>query len=298
MRVPPTFRTGTPALAFAAITKPGFNPKRALYRRGFAIHAYNGANGSGKTMAAVHDTIVGLEAGRPCLSTVRLLDYSDPHECGERSYDTCDDPSNHETSLGIHRAAHLLYTPFTDFRQLLAWESGDVLMDEVTGVANSRASQLLPIQVVNFLMQLRRRDVTLRWTAPNYARADKTLREVTQAVTNCVGYMAVTASRGDGTERLWRDRRLFSWSTYDAFAFDSFTSYKAETLTPLFTQWFWRPGSKVAEAYATLDPVLSLGAVTDSGMCMTCGGKRSQARCRCASSAHTPHELAVELDDF
>lgn len=250
---------------------------KANRRRSGAIHAYVGANGGGKSLAMVHDTLPSLINGRPCLSTVRLLDFERPRAC-----DTdCDDPETHDLAGVIHRQAHPLYTPLKDFRQLLDWTGGDVLMDEVTGVASSRESHAIPVQVVNFLVQLRRRDVLLRWSAPNWSRADKVIREVSQAVTDCSGMFATYRVQADGSARLWRDRRLFRWATYDAFAFDEFSAHKRDTCRPTTRQFFWRPGSISERAYDTLDPVLALGAATEAGMCMTCGGKRSMPRCRC-----------------
>ena len=47
-------------------------------RRGLPIHAYVGPNGGGKSLAMVNDTIPSLDAGRPVLSTVRLIDWRAP----------------------------------------------------------------------------------------------------------------------------------------------------------------------------------------------------------------------------
>src|SRR3954451_13230809 len=126
-------------------------------------------------------------------------------------------------------------------------------MDEVTGVASSRESLSMPAQVANYLVQLRRRDVLLRWTSPNWARADKIMREVTQGVTYCVGYLPKSRASLDG--RMWRDRRLFLWRSYDATAFDEFTAHKREKVRPRTVQAFWRPTSDAQLAYDTLDSV-------------------------------------------
>lgn len=280
----------------ARALREGYSAKSAAARRGFAIHAYTGSNGSGKTLCMIHDTLASLEEGRPVLSTVRLLDYENPRPCP--GGDSCDDPKHHDLGLGPHDAAHPLYTPFRDFRQLLTWRSGDVLMDEVMGVASSRESHSMPAQVGNFLMQLRRADVLLRWSCPNYARADKVIREVTQAVTDCVGSAPESSTRGDGTSRLWRDRRLFRWVTFDAFAFDEFSAHKRDTMPLLHGQWFWRPESGVDAAYSTLDAVLALASVTESGMCMHCGGFRSRRKCSCDVTSGVPNADELGLTDI
>jgi hypothetical protein len=226
-------------------------------RRGAAIHAYNGPNGGGKSLCAVYDTLPSLDAGRPVLSTVQLLV-----------------PSTLAT-LGGDRS-HPLCELYTDHRQLLTATGCDVLLDEVTGVASSRESAGLPVQVANRLVQLRRDDVVVRWTAPNYARADLIIREVTQAVTYCTGHLA---RRVDG--RLWSQRRLFLWRTYDAREYDAFTANQRERIRPIARQWFWRPGAACEDAYDTLAQVSMVGVANQAGLCIVCGGKRTHPRCAC-----------------
>lgn len=247
--------------------------KRAA-RRGSPIHAYVGPNGGGKSLAMVNDTLPSLDAGRPVLSTVRLLDWRAPCML-------CESRKCPRGCPGPLLPPHPLYTPFTDYRQLLDWRGGDVLMDEVTGVASSRESMSLPPQVANYLVQLRRRDVLLRWTAPNWLRADKIMREVSLAVTYCIGYLPKTRCAEDGQERLWRDRRLFYWRTYDATVFDEFSAHKRENVKASARELFWRPSSHATRAYDTLDAVESLGATVDGGLCITCNGKRRPIPCSC-----------------
>jgi hypothetical protein len=57
------------------------NPQKRAARRGWPIMGYVGANGGGKSAAMVWDTVPSLLAGRPVLSTVRLLDFQNPREC-------------------------------------------------------------------------------------------------------------------------------------------------------------------------------------------------------------------------
>lgn len=228
-------------------------------RRGYPIHAYIGANGGGKSMAAVYDSLPTLAAGRPVVSTVRLLD----------------------PATGL---PHRLWHPLSDYRTLLDVEHCDVLLDEVTGVASSRESSGMPPAVANLLVQLRRRDVALRWTAPSWKRADTIIRECSQAVTLCQGFLPEVVKAEDGSDRQWRSRRLFYWRTFDAATFDEWTAHKREKLRPAVRSLFWRPGSVAADAYDTFDQVLSLGAVTESGTCIDCGGKRRAAACACAKT--------------
>lgn len=251
-------------------------------RRGYPIHAYVGPNGSGKTLAMVRDTLPTLDSGRKVLSTVRLLDYRNPRPCDDL---TCSLPGHGFDAEGMplvpdHLAAHPAWVPLDDWPLLLEAEHCDVLMDEVTGVASSRESSGMPAAVANLLVQLRRRDVVLRWTAPSWARADKIIRECSQAVTACLGYMPVPDAE-DGTDRQWRRRRLFRWRTFDAGDFEEWTVGKAEDLRPWCREWYWGPGSPAFAAYDTLDAVLSIGHVLETGRCATCGGRRSLPACAC-----------------
>lgn len=249
------------------------SPRARAIRRGYPIHAYVGSNGGGKSAAMVWDTLPTLAAGRPVLSTVRLLDYENPRPC--------DDEDCTSRDHGQHLAAHPLWVPLTSWDQVLQAEFCDVLMDEVTGVASSRESTGMPAAVANLLVQLRRRDVVLRWSSPAWARADKIIRETSQAVTYCTGYFPVDEVDDGDADRQWRRRRMFKWSTYDAADFEDFTAGKRETLKPWTSQWFWGPTSPVFSAYDTMDAVLTIGTVLDTGRCATCGGTRRAPACSC-----------------
>lgn len=253
-------------------------------RRASPIHAFVGPNGGGKSLAMVATTLPTLD-GIPW---------------------TCDNPAHLHTGAGVFSGVrrvlstvplfdpdteqpHPLCDLFTDYRQLLTVEHADVLMDEVTGVASARQSQGLPVQVENLLVQLRRRDVVLRWTSPDFARADKVMREVTQHVTYCTGSMSAPRS-ADG--RLWRERRLFRWATYSGQDFEEFTVSKRDGLKPEAVQHVWRPGIRAERAYRTLLGVSALGVATEGGMCLHCGGRRSLPKCGCPGGDLGP--LVVE----
>lgn len=259
--------------------------KGRLLRRGFAIHAYVGPNGHGKTLAMIYDTLPTLlHTNRKVLSTVRLLDFANPQLCRDAS---CTYPGHPK-----HWAAHPNYVPFTDYQQLLDAKNCDVLMDEVTGVASSREHAAMPVQVANFLVQLRRRNVRLAWTAPAWGRADLIIREVTQAVTVCQGTMPKNRKPAEGeAPRLWGDRRLFKLQTFDAGLMEDFQVRRSLDLPAIATQYLWRPWGTAQYAYDTLDAVTSLGWAMDSGMCMVCGGRRSVPRCSCERHAPAGDDL-------
>lgn len=216
------------------------------------IRGFVGPNGSGKSLAMISETVPVLRSGRPVVSTVPILD-----------------PAT--------RRPHDLYTPLTSLAQLLELEHCHVLMDEVTGIASSRSSASMPDVVANWLVQLRRRDVVLFWTSPDWRRADIIIREVSQVVTYCRGMLP---ERTDG-DRLWRPNRFFVWSTYDALAFEDFTAGARTRLKPLSRRFYWRPRHDDQHWYDTLQGVHQLDHVTEGGSCVYCGGRRARPKCEC-----------------
>ncbi|AAL91701.1 hypothetical protein phiB5_08 [Propionibacterium phage B5] len=242
--------------------------KRDLRRR-FGIVGYVGSNGSGKSLMAVLDTMPTLEAGRQVLSTVRLLDWENPRPCDDPG---CDLPGHPD-----HLAAHPLWVPLRELSQMLDFEGGDILLDEVTGVASSRESMSLPPQIANMLVQLRRRDVVLRWTTPAWSRADLIIRETTQAVVLCRGAMSKTLPG-----RVWPSHRLIMSrvvSAADATALSA-GGQTAGRVSSLARSVIRLEQCPAIQAYDTLDRVLSV-PVAEGGRCVVCGGRRSVPGCSC-----------------
>jgi hypothetical protein len=189
---------------------------------------------------------------------------------------------------------HSLYRPLVDFRQLVTIEHSDVLFDEVAGVSDSSDSSGVPVQVTNWLHQLRKRDCRLRVTTPAYARCSKPIRQVAQIVVDARSFFPERQQSG----RLWRPRRAMLFRAFDAFAFDDYTAgvAKGERIKSLAGAAFWRPGSEAADRYDTLGAVQALGHVTEGGMCAVCGGSRSRPRCACDHSVDDipAHRISVE----
>lgn len=233
-------------------------------RRSYPIHAYVGPNGGGKSAAMVRDTLPSLKAGRRVISTVTLLDSK-----------TGEPWPNYER--------------FTDWDQLLNARDCDVLMDEMVGIASSRESMRLDQRVQNVLVQLRRRNVVLRWSAPNWARADKIVREVTQAVTECRGSFSdnrlVRAGEADAVQ-LWAPKRLFVFRTYDTIEFEEWTAGKREGAKPITREWVYGPGSEMFASYNTLDAVSMVSGITPEGRCDICGGRKTVPNCK----GHDEHD--------
>jgi hypothetical protein len=183
---------------------------------------------------------------------------------------------------------HPLYVPLSDYRQLLTIEHADVLFDEVAGIADASESGSMPVQVINWQHKLRKADIRQRVTTPAYARCAKPIRQVAQVVIEC---RAFWPSKKAGL--LWRPRRLVYATAYDAWAFDDFMSNDGQRakLKPMAKGLIWVPDSPAITAYNSWGQVLSLGHVTEGGMCIACGGSRSRPKCGCAED-HDGADLA------
>lgn len=280
------------------------------------IVVFVGPNGSGKSLAAVASALRTLEGvawhcdvlahhhnhdaqlhWRDCASCTRTprgrtglcevaCEILDLTGAGQRKvYSTV-------PLLDDDAEPHPLYEPLVDYRQLVTVEHADVLFDEVAGISDASDSSGVPVQVTNWLHQLRKRDVRLRVTTPAYARCSKPIRQVAQVVIDARAFFAEPAQAG----RLWRPRRAMLYRAYDAFAFEDYSSSTGDRLKPMATAAFWRPGSPAERRYDTLGAVLTLGHVTEGGMCAICGGQRSRPRCACTHEFdETPaDQLVVE----
>lgn len=247
-------------------------------RRKVPIRAFVGANGSGKTLMAVNDLTVSLDAGRPVLSAVRLLDWRADY--GDPCVNPLCDVDGHGSE--DHVPSHPGWVPLRRLTQLLDMQDADILLDEVGSIVSSRESTSLPHQVATLLQQLRKRQLTLTWTAPSWARADKVLREVTQLATLCNGY---GARKSEG--HIWRERRYVRATSYAAADLDDFEVAKVNSVVKasrpktVCRQWarvLTMPGRL---AYDTLEEVKPIGATGKGGTCIECGGRRVTPKCEC-----------------
>lgn len=193
--------------------------------------------------------------------------------------------------LDEHGYEHPYYRACTDYRQLVGIEHADVIFDEVAGVSDASDSATMPASLTRWLQQLRKRDVRLRVTTPDYDRCSKPIRQVAQVV---VDARSRWPEPGDSGKR-WRPRRAMTYRAYDGFAFQHFTAHQGETLDTLAVRFFWRPGCRAQDAYDTLAQVHALGDVTEHGMCMVCGGSRSRPRCACSHEVDELHNTGAEL---
>lgn len=230
-------------------------------RRSAPIVGYIGLNGQGKSLAMVRDTLPSLALGRRVLSTVQLLD-----------------PATGEP--------HPLCDLFRSWEQLHDFHDGDVLLDEVTGVADARDSGM-PKHVRRVIPQLRRRNVMLRWTGIDWDNTDRRIRQLTQAVVRCRGFVPNRQlERNSGridSLAMWAPNRLFYLTTFDAQrmanteASAEFTEAveRKKKARVLNREVFWGPSSAAFACYRTLDAV---SAVDNS--CPICGGRPVERTCR------------------
>lgn len=235
------------------------------------IRAYVGANGSGKTLAAVvQGALQSWHAGRPVASNMPLY----PEVAGFDSK---------------------LYIPLVGWKGIVEARDCTLILDEITSCLPSRAFSSVPAELQRVLNQLRKQDVDLHWTAPNWARCDVLLREVTQEVVHCQSYIQqryqrdseglIRDDRGrrQRTPARWPNKKLFRWATYDAQQFDDYQDRRQdENFKPKFIDWYWRGRKKVGPwCYTTLAPVALLDHLDDVGRCVHCNRQRKKVYCGC-----------------
>lgn len=261
-------------------------------RRRHAIISYVGRNGSGKTLSMILDTLPDLAAGKKVLSTVPLF-APEPAETEAEADEVWAELGLDARSRGQETLLpHPLWEPLQEWRQFMDFTDGVVLLDEITGVADARDTQGLPVQVRNKLQQLRKADIIVRWTTPNYTNADKRLRDVTQGVVYCKGFFSKWEA-GDA----WGRKRLIFAKLYKADEFDDFEQARLRSIENRRPKVYGRElrrvvgrhMKKATGVYSSFAPALSLGFASEAGMCMACGGRRSLPRCSCPKDTET-HE--------
>lgn len=221
---------------------------------GAPIVGFTGPNGAGKTLVAVSCVIQDdLRVGRPVYSTVQI---------------------DHPYGSSI---------PLVSLRQLLELRDCTVLIDEIAAIFSSRDSLQVPKEFDVFLQTLRHRGVTLRWTAPAWARADVRVREITQVAVS-ISILGKRLGRGE----FWPTPLSIFVGALDATGVAVDTApekvSKRRVLIPQALQGWG--------AYDTLADTPRLGAAPHSGSCVDCGG--SVPRPACSADRH--QELGLEID--
>jgi hypothetical protein len=248
--------------------------------RSWPIVAFVGPNGGGKTLCLV-------AASRPTRQGITWR---------------CDNPDHLHTQRGIFEGQrlmlstvpiydpdtgelHPLYVKWERIEQFVEIEHADVYADEVVNMASSRESQRMDARMLSKLVQLRKCDVLFFWSAPNWARADKVMREVTQLVVECRGWYPLAPVDEDEVQSIWRPKRVFQWRAYDAMEFEEWTASKRESIEPESKVWFRGPGSEAFRAYDTTGSVSILQGMTPENTCTVCEGTITRHRCQCKQPA-------------
>lgn len=265
------------------------------------IEAYVGPNGSGKTLAAVSRCVIpAWDQGRPVVGNLTLKPEAVGHDRELfrplRSW-------REIPRLGKH--LHTDGTPVLEAdgspRSLTDNRGCVLVLDEITSCLPSRQAMSLPVELQRVLNQLRKHDVQLVWTAPDWRRCDTILREVTQAVTLCRGRFPDKWQRVPERKRFparlkvdgepqrvvggWLPNRFFVWSTYDAQDFEAFTVNTAQRLQPTYTSRYWRNQGAAQHAYDSGEAVNLLDHLDEGGKCLNCGGSRPRRKCECGTAA-------------
>lgn len=230
-------------------------------RRSCPIIGYVGLNGQGKTMAMVRDMLPSLAMGRRVLSTVTILD----------------------PMTGL---PHPNFELLRSWSQFVDFTDGDILLDEITGIMDSR-DQGMPKHVRRLLPQMRRRNVRVSWTGIDFDNSDRRLRQLSQAIVKCKGTLPNTSAiRNSGQKDIvpmWAPNRVFFLNTFDAQTLTSSEDSRMLTEQPakrrrariLSRETVWGPSSLAFRAYNTLDAVSGV-----DNSCVVCGGKPMERSCR------------------
>lgn len=214
---------------------------RASFVAGAPIVGFTGPNGMGKTLVAVSCIANDdLRLGRPVYSTVPIT-------------------SPWGDSL-----------PITSLRQLLELRDCTVFLDEVAVIFSSRDSMLVPREFDVFLQTLRHKGVTLRWTAPAWARADVRVREVTQVVVSCQGLGKVKVAGS-----FWRRPMLTLCGALDTISVAVDAAPEKVLKRRLFI-----PQALVGwGGYDTHADTPRIGHTATGGACVDCGGQTKRESC-------------------
>lgn len=203
------------------------------------IVGFTGPNGAGKTLVMVAEALADMAAGRPVYSTVEIV-------------------------LGEYRSR-----PIRSLAQLVDLRDATVCLDEIVSIfPSSAATTTLPAEVQVLLNTARHRGITIRWSAPDWMRAQIMLRSVTQAAVsvNPVG------KRGKG---LWPEPWWSAVTVWDA------RSGRVDS-TPerrLRRRLLLPRRSPAWGAYDTLADAPVIGHPDTGGICVDCGGSRTRPRC-------------------
>lgn len=246
------------------------------------IRAFVGMNGEGKTLAMVESmALPAWSRGVPVVANFKLL----PEAVGY--------PAE-------------LYRPLRSWREIPELSDCVLLLDEINATLPARQHAAVPPELARMMNQVRKPRMPVAWTAPAWARADRILREVTQSVTVCRGYLPdhvarepqvrlwpkakrTPEGRRDWLDPMWLPNRLFKFVTFDARDFEEFNLVTAAAgrhqsgakIRCIGRRWYWRQSHKAYLAYDSSEQVELLDHLDEFGTCQSCGGTRPRPRCTC-----------------
>ncbi|WBU38525.1 hypothetical protein [Homoserinibacter sp. YIM 151385] len=232
-------------------------------RARYGIHAFVGANGSGKTNLMVRQAARALERGTTVYSNIPI--FAD-RATGE---------------------LHPKYVALTSFEQLMTIRDGILLLDEMTGIANARDNAPLPGPIQLVLNQLRKRKLVCYHSSPAWEDTTAQIRRVTRAVTFCEGSFpdrraVAAASSSSDFDEAWVPNRFFRARTFpkDNRA-DWGLSAAVKLGQPLVEEFYWGPGCRSFQMYDTNAETFVFGSSNDYGTCVVCEGSRRRLECTC-----------------
>lgn len=214
---------------------------------GVPVCGFTGINGAGKTMLAVQSAIADMSRGRTVYSTVPI------------------------------RSAFGDSLPIRSLRQLLTLEDATLLFDDVSVIFSSRSTQSLPAEIVALLQTLRHQRLTLRWTAPQWMRADTLIRGVTQGLVNVMPML-----RHSDPLDPWPRPRIVMAGLLDT----STGKADSEPTKVLRRRVFLPSRLQSFGAYDTLADTPLIGRHLQGGTCVDCGGTRERPKHSEARHSH------------
>lgn len=224
---------------------------RPSFLAGAPTAGFTGANGMGKTLVAA--SVIAnddLRRGRDVYSTVQI-----------------------DSPWGSSK-------PLISMRQLLDLRDATVFLDEVAAIFSSRDSLAVPREFDLFLQTMRHKGITVRWTAPAWARADVRLRECTQVVVGCHGLgkyrpKVLDPETGDRVPQFW-PRPL----AIGVGALDTTEIGVDDTPEKVLKRRIFIPQLLVGwGAYDSLADTPRIGHPPTGGACVDCGGIMPRIAC-------------------
>jgi len=230
-----------------------------------SITGFVGLNGSGKSLAIMDLRVRrAFEEGRHVLSNVPLTP--------ERLWP---DGVVRVRERGARRAVG---RPVGTWEWLVSLEQLErvgrgtlIVLDDVSAVFPARGWASMPAGIHALLQQLRKVGAELCWSAPTWERVDTTIRELTQDVIACKGFLYVGGVWGRARFVLWR-----------RFEVSSYLAKERKRMPGSLRMVRMVPGRLLYDSSAVIE---ALSHLDGEGVCIRCGGNRRRSPCKCGPGA-------------